>query len=74
MTEKEQRKIDGILAAHIRRFHDRLSQSPYPAPSLFQLMIFSWFESDYFYPAPLNVFKKAVGNFFDYTTSRSATR
>lgn len=98
MSEKEQQKIDGILAAHSRRFHDRLLQPPYPAPSLFQLMIFrmsrtsvrllpdktfrdytyyrdkGWFESDYFYPTQLNMFKKTVGNIFDYTTSRSATR
>ncbi len=29
-----------------------------------------WFESDYFYPAHLNVFKKAAGRLFDYTTAR----
>ncbi len=40
MTEKEQRKIDGILANQSRRFHDRLSQPLCPVPSLFQLMIF----------------------------------
>lgn len=98
MTAKEQRKIDGILAAHSRRFHDRLLQPPYPAPSFLQLMVFrmsrtsvrllsdksyrdityyrdqGWLESDYFYPTQLNVFKKAVGNFFDYTASRRATR
>jgi multimeric flavodoxin WrbA len=33
-----------------------------------------WFESDYFYPARLNLFKKAAGTLFDYTTSRSAKR
>ncbi len=33
-----------------------------------------WFESGYFYPARLNVFKKAAGSLFDYTTSRSAKR
>ena len=98
MTEKEQRKIDSILAAQSRRFHDRLSQPPYPIPSLFKLMLFrmsrtsirlmlnetyrdytyyrdkGWFESDYFYPARLNVFKKAAGSLFDYTRSRSAKR
>jgi multimeric flavodoxin WrbA len=30
-----------------------------------------WFESDYFYPTHLNVFKKAAGMLFDYTTARS---
>ena len=33
-----------------------------------------WFESDYFYPVRLNMFKKAVGSLFDYTISRSAKR
>jgi multimeric flavodoxin WrbA len=33
-----------------------------------------WFESDFFYPVRLNVFKKAAGALFDYTTSRSAKR
>ncbi|MGO9482793.1 MAG: flavodoxin family protein [Candidatus Kryptoniota bacterium] len=95
MTEKEQRKIDNILAAHSRRFHARLSQPPYPIPTLFKLWAFrasrtsirmlvetdrdytyyrdkGWYESDYFYPARLNVFKKVAGALFDYTTSRSA--
>ena len=31
-----------------------------------------WFESGYFYPARLNVFKKAAGALFDYTALRSA--
>ncbi len=98
MTQKEQRKIDGILEAQSRRFHDRLSQAPYPAPSLLKLMVFrmsrtsirlmldetyrdythyrdkSWFESDYYYPVCLNVFKKAVGSLFDYIMSRKAKR
>lgn len=98
MSEKEQQKIDNILAAHSRRFHDRLSQPPYPVPSLFKLMLFrksrtsirlmldenyrdytyyrdkGRFESDYFYPARLNVFKKAAGRLFDYTTSRSVKK
>jgi multimeric flavodoxin WrbA len=33
-----------------------------------------WFESDYYYPVRLNVFKKAAGNLFDYTTTRRAKR
>lgn len=97
MSEKEQRKIDSILAAHSRRFHAGLSQPPYPVPTLFKLWAFrasrtsirmldetyrdytyyrdkGWFESDYFYPARLNVFKKAAGALFDYTTSRSARK
>jgi len=40
MTEKEKRKIDGILEAQGRRFHDRLSGPPYLAPSLSKLMVF----------------------------------
>ncbi len=33
-----------------------------------------WFESDYFYPARLNAFKKAAGSLFDYVASRSAKK
>lgn len=33
-----------------------------------------WFESDYFYPVRLNVFKKAAGSLFDYNASRSAKK
>lgn len=33
-----------------------------------------WFESDYFYPVRLNVFKKIAGSLFDYTASRSAKK
>ncbi len=40
MTEKEQRKLDGIIAAHGRRFYKRMSQASYPSPSLMKLMIF----------------------------------
>jgi len=97
MTERDQRKIDGILAAHSKRFYERLSEPPYPVPTLSRLMIFrmsrtsirqldetyrdytyyrdkGWFESDYFYAARLNVFKKAAGSLFDYTTSRGARK
>jgi len=97
MSEKEQQKIDSILAAHSRRFHASLSQPPYPAPTLLKLWAFrasrtsirmldethrdytyyrdkGWFESDYFYPARLNVFKMAAGALFDFTTSRSARK
>jgi multimeric flavodoxin WrbA len=40
MTEKEQRKLDGIIAAHGRRFYQRMSQASYPSPSLMKLLIF----------------------------------
>jgi len=40
MTEKEQRKMDGIIAAHGRRFYKRMSQASYPSPSLMKLLIF----------------------------------
>jgi multimeric flavodoxin WrbA len=40
MTEKEQRRMDGIIAAHGRRFHKRMSQTSYPSPSLMKLLIF----------------------------------
>jgi len=40
MTEKEQRKLDAIIAAHGRRFYKRMSQPPYPSPSLMKLLIF----------------------------------
>lgn len=98
MSEKEKQKIDGILAAHSRRFHERLSHPAYPAPALIKLWAFryartsmrllldetsrdytyyrdkGWFESDYYYPARLNLFKKAAGSLFDYTASRSVRK
>ena len=40
MTEKEQRKMDTIIAAHGRRFHKRMSQASYPSPSFMKLLIF----------------------------------
>jgi hypothetical protein len=40
MTENEQRKIDGVLAALGRKFHKRLLQAPHPSPSLLKLLIF----------------------------------
>ena len=94
VTEEAQRKIDGILAAHSRRFHKQLLQPPYPAPTLFKLMAFrmartsvrlmlndqwrdytyyrdnGWFESDFYYPARLNAFKKAAGSLFDYAARK----
>jgi multimeric flavodoxin WrbA len=33
-----------------------------------------WFESEYFYPTRLNVFKRVAGNLFDYAASRSAAK
>jgi multimeric flavodoxin WrbA len=33
-----------------------------------------WFESDYFYPVRLNIFKKAAGSLVDYITSRSVKK
>ncbi len=40
VTEEAQRKTDGVLAAHSKRFHDRLLQPPYPPPTLKRLLIF----------------------------------
>jgi multimeric flavodoxin WrbA len=40
MTEKQQRKIDKVLAAQARRYHAKLEQPGLPAPNLLQLMIF----------------------------------
>lgn len=40
MTEKEQRRLDAIIAGHGRRFYKRLSQASYPSPSLLKLLIF----------------------------------
>lgn len=40
MTDREKQKIDRTLAAHSRRFHRRLTQPAYPAPTWFQLMAF----------------------------------
>ncbi len=42
MTEKEKQKIDSILAAHSRRFHDGLSKPPYPVPALIKLWAFRY--------------------------------
>jgi len=41
MTERDRRKLDRILAAHSKRFHDGLSQSPFPIPTLLHLMLFN---------------------------------
>ena len=38
VSEKDQRKIDGILAAHSRRFHDGMSGPPYCVPTLSHVM------------------------------------
>ncbi len=40
MTEKQQQKTDGILAAQARRYYARMEQPGYPVPTLFQLMLF----------------------------------
>jgi NAD(P)H-dependent FMN reductase len=40
MTEKAWQKMDRALAEQSRRFHDRLMRPAYPAPSLFELMMF----------------------------------
>lgn len=40
MTEKQQHKIDKVLAAQARRYYARLEKPGHPAPSLFKLMIF----------------------------------
>ncbi|HEY5998613.1 MAG TPA: flavodoxin family protein [bacterium] len=37
MTAEEEGRINGKLAAHARRFHERLGRPAYPAPTLFQL-------------------------------------
>ncbi len=42
MTEQEKQKIDSILAAHSRRFHDGLSKPPYPVPTLIKLWAFRY--------------------------------
>ena len=40
MTEKQQRKIDRVLAAQARRYHARLEKPGYPAPTLIGMMFF----------------------------------
>jgi multimeric flavodoxin WrbA len=40
MTEKQQHKIDRVLAAQARRYYARLEKPSYPMPTLIQLMIF----------------------------------
>ena len=97
MTEKQQHKIDRILAAQARRYYARLEKPGYPAPSLLGLAVFrmsrtkmklmlddsfrdytyyadkGWFESDYYYPTRLGLFKKGAGRLFD-SISASTTR
>ena len=40
VTEKQQRKIDKVLAAQARRYYARLEKPAYPVPTLIQLMFF----------------------------------
>jgi hypothetical protein len=40
ITEKQKRTNDSALAAHSKRFHDRLSRPSYPVPTFFHLMMF----------------------------------
>jgi len=40
VTEKQQHKTDGVLAAQARRYYARLEKPGYPVPTLFKLMIF----------------------------------
>ncbi len=40
ITEKQQRKIDKVLAAHARRYHAQLQKPGYPAPALMHLWFF----------------------------------
>jgi multimeric flavodoxin WrbA len=40
VTEKQQRKIDKVLAAQARRYYARLEKPGYPVPTLLQLMVF----------------------------------
>jgi hypothetical protein len=40
MTEKERQARDRVLAAHVRRFRERLFAPPYPSPSLVELFGF----------------------------------
>jgi multimeric flavodoxin WrbA len=40
MLEAERRKMDEALARQSRRFHELLSSPTFPAPSMFQLMVF----------------------------------
>lgn len=40
MSEKEQHKIDRVLAGQASRYHARLEKPDYPVPTLFKLMVF----------------------------------
>jgi multimeric flavodoxin WrbA len=40
MTEKQRRTNDAVLAAHSRRFHERLSRPSYRVPTFLHLMMF----------------------------------
>jgi multimeric flavodoxin WrbA len=40
VTEKQQHKIDRVLAAHAKRYYARLEKPAYPVPTLIQLILF----------------------------------
>jgi multimeric flavodoxin WrbA len=40
MTEKQRQKTARVIARHSREFHERLAGRPYPAPTLFKLLVF----------------------------------
>jgi hypothetical protein len=40
MLDQERRRMDEVLARHVRRFHERLTGQPFPEPSLLQLFGF----------------------------------
>jgi multimeric flavodoxin WrbA len=40
MSEKDRQKMQNVLAAHSKRFHERLFKPPFVPPSFFQLMVF----------------------------------
>ncbi len=42
ITQKQQRKLDTVLAAQARRFYAKLQEPAYRAPSLVDLMFFRW--------------------------------
>lgn len=90
MTEKQQRKIDRMLAAHARRYYARLMKPDFLPPALIDLLFFrmartrmrlmlddtfrdytyyrdkGWFESDFYYPTRLGLFKRGAGKVFDW--------
>lgn len=94
VSDRDQARIDRMMAAQAKAFYGRLARRKLPRPGLFDLMIFrmsrtkirlmldessrdftwyrdtGWFESDFYYPVRLGLFRKIAGRFFDWAAAR----